>query len=112
MVVINEERVEKTFTNINESVYNKSKDATLLEEQLKSKRYLPTNDVAFKKMLASNENIHISEGFLKDLALNDPLGALQSGFLVVNLRLDFQIKCLYSLQSRKSFIFLFIYTMI
>ena len=92
MAVINEERVEKTFTNTNELVYNKNKDATLLEEQLKSERYLPTNDVAFKKMLASNENIHISEGFLKDLALNDPLEALQIDTLVIETPYNFKDK--------------------
>jgi len=72
MTSINSEKVEKTFTSTDELVYNGDTGVAFLEAQLKAERYLPTNDVAFKKMLASTENIHISEGFLQDLALNDP----------------------------------------
>jgi len=34
----------------------------------------PTNDLAFKKVLGNNENIHILEGFIRDFFLIDPKG--------------------------------------
>ena len=34
----------------------------------------PTNDLAFKKVLGSNENIHILEGFIRDFFSIDPKG--------------------------------------
>ena len=74
---IAKEKVEKTFTTINDLVYNENINTERLEAQLELDRYLPTNDTAFKKMMASPDNIHISKGFLRDFARNDPLGILQ-----------------------------------
>jgi len=34
----------------------------------------PTNDLAFKKVLGNNDNIHILEGFIKDFFFIDPKG--------------------------------------
>ena len=86
MKKINTEKVEKTFTNADELMYNDGTNVTSIETQveaqLKSDRYLPTNDLAFRKMMTSPENIHISEGLLNDLAQNDPLKALQIDTLV------------------------------
>ena len=40
-------KVEKTFTNTDDLVYNENINTELLESQLDSDRYLPTNDTAF-----------------------------------------------------------------
>ena len=89
--------IEKTFTETDEVMYNGSTDTKTiaeqaLDEQLKADRYLPTNDVAFRKMLSSPDNIHISEGLLNDLAQNDPLGALQIDKVVIASPYNFKAK--------------------
>jgi len=77
------EKVEKTFTTTDNLMYNKHAGMAYLIAQLESNRYLPTNDTAFKKIMASPDNINISEGILNDLAQNDPLGVLQIDTLII-----------------------------
>jgi len=56
----------------------------------KSKVILPTNDLNFKRLFASPEFIHISQGFLQDLADYDPLDALQISSISIETPYNFQ----------------------
>ena len=51
---------------------------------------LPYYDLVFKKTFASPENIHISEGFLKDLSNYDPLGLMSVTSLEVETPYNFK----------------------
>ena len=77
----NKKIVEKSFTEADGLMYNGTTEAKTIEAQVKaqlaSDRYLPTNDIAFKKAMASPMNKDISAALLKDIARYDPLGALQ-----------------------------------
>ncbi|MCL1990635.1 MAG: PD-(D/E)XK nuclease family transposase [Defluviitaleaceae bacterium] len=63
-------------------MYNDSKE--------QRKVILPTNDLNFKRLFASPELIHISEGFLQDLAAYDPLGGLRISALSIETPYNFQ----------------------
>ena len=51
---------------------------------------LPTNDLNFKRLFASPNLIHISKGFLQDLAAYDPLELLQISSLSIETPYNFQ----------------------
>ena len=51
---------------------------------------LPTNDLNFKRLFASPQNIQISKGFLQDLAEYDPLGCLKISSLTIETPYNFQ----------------------
>jgi len=54
---INKKKLEKTFTSTDGLVYNSETEAQMaaeVEAQLKSDRYLPTNNIPFKKDASIN----------------------------------------------------------
>ena len=51
---------------------------------------LPTNDLNFKRLFASPELIHISKGFLQDLASYDPLASFSICSLTIETPYNFQ----------------------
>ena len=55
-----------------------------------NKVVLPYYDLVFKKTFSSPENIHISEGLLKDLAAYDPLGLMSVTSLEVETPYNFK----------------------
>jgi len=70
-------------------MYNiiKNTNGTLKE---KNNVILPTNDLNFKRIFASPENIKIIRGFLQDLAAYDPLGQLQIAEIKIETPYNFQ----------------------
>ena len=66
-------------------MYNES-----INTKEKRKVILPTNDLNFKRLFASPHLIHISKGFLQDIAVYDPLGLLQISSLSIETPYNFQ----------------------
>ena len=85
----NTKNAENKFTSNNDMLHNSKggeidqeqdlspESLLLIHSELYKDRYLPTENVPFKKMLASPENIHISRRMLDDVASYDPLKALK-----------------------------------
>ena len=89
----NVENAENKFTNNDEMLYNTKK------EEVDQARYLPTDDLPFKKMLASPDKIHIAKNMIDDIASYDPLGALKIDSLAAET--PYNLKDTNQLQNHK-----------
>ena len=67
----NAKNAENKFTDDDQMVYNEKEDV------VEQDHYLPTDDLPFRKMLASPDKIHIGENILNVIASYDPLGHLK-----------------------------------
>ena len=67
-------------------VYNEKE----VEGEVERDHYLPTDDLPFRKMLASPDKIHISENILNVIASYDPLGHLKINGLRIKTPYNFK----------------------
>ena len=89
----NSKNEKKKFASNTKMVYNiidEKVDQNRYLLAIDKSRYLPTDDLPFKKMLASPDKIHIAEGMLVVIEKYDPLQALKVGRLAVDSPYNFK----------------------